>query len=289
MILRRRDPAHDPVENMLVRDVENALELPELILIEPVEMRLAEGLHIEVEFTEAAAAGPEGESAASDFGLSHLAPIDGSPVCWNALVNLTIVRKIARGRRMTSFEFFTVLLSFMVSLGVANLLQTIVRLIQEAPRIQFSLTYALWVAAIFDLQVTFWFKAWSYHDGFALRVETSIPPLALAIIAFIACGLATVRVPETGPIDLRGFHVRQGRKYQIAYAAFMLVAIAQAALMGDAARDFSTFVFNSAIQAGLALICVVAAMFHRQRWLQIWAPAILLISAAAFYGRLMEQ
>ena len=190
---------------------------------------------------------------------------------------------------MTSFEYFTVLLSFVVSLGVANLLQTIVRLIQEHERVHFSLTYALWAAAIFNLQVTFWFKAWTYHEQFALRTETSIPPLVLAIIAFIACGLATVRVPENGPIDLRGFHARQGRKYQVAYAVFMLVAIVQSALMGDAARDYGTFLFNSVVQVVLALICVVAAAFHRVRWVQIWAPAILLFSAIAFYGRLMDQ
>lgn len=190
---------------------------------------------------------------------------------------------------MTSFEYFTVLLSFVVSLGVANLLQTIVRLIQERDRVHFSLTYALWVAAIFNLQVTYWFKAWTYHDRFTLRTETSIPPLVLAIIAFIACGLATVRVPETGPIDLRGFHAKQGPQYQGAYAAFMLVAIGQAALMGDAARDLPGFIYSSVVQVVLALVCIVAASFPRIRWVQIWAPGLLLFSAIAFYGRLMSD
>jgi hypothetical protein len=92
---------------------------------------------------------------------------------------------------MTAFEFFTVLLSIIVSLGVASLLQSVVRLIQDSSRVQFSLTWALWAAAIFNLQISYWLKAWSYHEHFALRIVTSIPPLVLAIIAFIGCGLAT--------------------------------------------------------------------------------------------------
>jgi hypothetical protein len=190
---------------------------------------------------------------------------------------------------MSAFEFFTVLLSFVVSLGVASLLLAIAHLIQESRRVQFSLSYALWAAVIFDLQITFWLKSWQYRESYALRIETSVPPLLLAIIAFIACGLATPRIPESGPIDLRTFHTLQGRKYQIAYAIFMIVAIFQTALMSDMAKDSSFQVSDSIVLIVLALIATAAAVFHRLRWLQIGAPAILLISAVFFYGRLMEQ
>jgi len=190
---------------------------------------------------------------------------------------------------MSAFEFFTVLLSFVVSLGVASLLLAIARLIQESSRVQFSLAYALWAAVIFDLQVTFWLKSWIYREGFVLRIETSIPPLLLAIIAFITCGLATPHIPAAGPIDLRAFHAEQGRKYQIAYATFMIVAIFQLWLMSGVATDSSHLVEDSIVLVVLALIAIVAAVFHRQKWIQIGAPAILLVSAAFFYGRLMEQ
>ncbi|HEV7690101.1 MAG TPA: hypothetical protein VGO52_04740, partial [Hyphomonadaceae bacterium] len=86
---------------------------------------------------------------------------------------------------MTSFEFFTVLLSFVVSIGVAHLLQTVARLIQEHDRVRFSLTWALWAGAIFNLQITYWLRSWMYHEHFTLRTETSVPPLVLAIIAFL--------------------------------------------------------------------------------------------------------
>lgn len=192
---------------------------------------------------------------------------------------------------MTSFEFYTVLLSFVVSLGVAGLLQAVVRLIQESPRVKFSLTWSLWATAIFVLQIIYWLKSWTYHEHFMLRVETSIPPLLLAIVSFTACGMATPNIPETGIIDLREFHERQGRKYQIGYAAFMLVAIVQGALMGgigDPLAD-SGFLTDVITQSIIAVVCIACAIFRRPRWLQAGAPAVFLLSIIPYYGRLMEQ
>jgi hypothetical protein len=192
---------------------------------------------------------------------------------------------------MTSFEFFTVLLSFVVSIGVAHLLQTVVQLIQEHDRVRFSLTWALWAGAIFNLQITFWLRSWTYHENFTLRTETSIPPLVLAIVAFLACGLVAPRVRDTGDIDLRAFHDEDGRKYQIAYAAFMLVAIAQGILMADIAGENATttrLITDSVVQGGFALLAIVCAIFHRVRWLQTVVPALFLVFALNFYGRMME-
>jgi hypothetical protein len=193
---------------------------------------------------------------------------------------------------MTSFEFFTVLLSFVVSIGVAHLLQTVARLIQEHDRVRFSLTWALWAAAIFNLQITFWLRSWFYHEQFTLRTETSVPPLVLAIIAFLTCGLCSPRLREAGEIDLRAFHAEDGRKYQIAYAAFMLVAIAQGILMADIANEdlpANKLVTDSIIQGGFALMAILAAVFHKVRWLQVAVPAIFIIAALGFYGQMMEK
>lgn len=193
---------------------------------------------------------------------------------------------------MTSFEFFTVLLSFVVSIGVAHLLQTVARLIQEHDRVRFSLVWALWAAAIFNLQIVFWLRSWTYHEHFTLRTETSVPPLVLAILAFMTCGLVAPRVRDTGEIDLRLFHDEDGRKYQIAYAAFMLVAIVQGLMMANIANeqlDQAQLLTDSAVLAGYALLAILAAVFHRVRWLQAGVPALFLLAALGFYERMMEH
>jgi ABC-type Na+ efflux pump permease subunit len=193
---------------------------------------------------------------------------------------------------MTSFEFFTVLLSFVVSIGVAHLLQTVARLIQEHDRVRFSITWALWAAAIFNLQITFWLRSWVYHENYTLRTETSVPPLVLAIIAFLTCGLVSPRVRESGEIDLRAFHAEDGRKYQIAYAAFMIIAIIQGLLMADIAGetpDANQLLTDSIVLGVLAGLAIVAAICNRVRWIQVGVPAFFILFALNFYGRMMEQ
>jgi hypothetical protein len=64
--------------------------------------------------------------------------------------------------------------------------------------------------------------------------------------------------------------------------------IAQSVLMANLSADASSLVMDSTIQAGMAVIAIVAALFQRQRWLQIGAPAAFLVGAVMFYGRLME-
>jgi hypothetical protein len=69
----------------------------------------------------------------------------------------------------------------------------------------------------------------------------------------------------------------------------MLVAIVQAFLMSDLASDTSRLFQDTAVQAVIAFIAIAAAVFQRQRWLQIAAPALFLLSTITFYGRLMEE
>jgi hypothetical protein len=191
---------------------------------------------------------------------------------------------------MSTFEYFTVLLSFVVSLGVANLLQALTQMMQAGSRVRISLAYGLWFASIFNLQIAFWLKAWTYSANYQMRTETTILPLVLAILAFITCGLATPRVPAEGVIDLRAFHAKQGPKYQGAYAAFMLVSIIQAIIMHDVAEAQSdqALLLDNIVAGLIAATCIAAACFPKQNWLQIGAPAVFLLSFLRYYGQLME-
>ena len=187
---------------------------------------------------------------------------------------------------MSVFEFYTVLLSFVVSLGLASLLGSIVRLLQVADRVRFSWPHALWTVTIFNLQIVFWLKSWTYRDSFDLSVSTALPPLVLAIIAFFACGLVSPHIPEDGTVDLEEFHARQGRKYQTAAALFMLAAIIQAALM-DGFFTTAAMVTDSVFQFGLAMLAIAAALTPRSRWMQVAAPAIWVLSVLFFLPRLL--
>ena len=188
---------------------------------------------------------------------------------------------------MSDFDFFTILLSFVISLGVTTLLAAVARLVQESDRVVFSWRYALWAAAIFNLQVTFWIKSWSYRNSYEMHLSTAMPPLILAIAAFLACGLATPPIRDGGPIDLKAFHETNGKKYAIAFAVFMVLAIVQAAVYGDLFPDGSNVPVDTIMQAAFAALAGAAARRPRWHWLQVAAPIVLLAGSIGYYEKLI--
>lgn len=188
---------------------------------------------------------------------------------------------------MSDFDYFTVLLSFVVSLGVTTLLATVARLLQESDRVVFSWRYALWAAAIFNLQVSFWIKSWSYHESYEMHISTALPPLMLAIAAFLACGLATPAVRDGETINLKAFHDANGGKYAIAFAAFMVLAIVQAALYGDLFPGEFSVPVDAIMQATFAVLAIAAAGFRGQGWLQVGVPIVFLAGSVAYYEKLI--
>jgi hypothetical membrane protein len=111
--------------------------------------------------------------------------------------------------------------------------------------------------------------------------------LLLAIVGYLACGLATPPIPDEGVIDLDAFHERQGPKYMVAITVFMALAIVQGVLMGDFRFDAAEMPWDIIVQVGLGLLALVSAMLLRRRWIQILAPSIFLTSSVFYYLRLI--
>jgi len=186
---------------------------------------------------------------------------------------------------LAAFDFYIVLLSIVVSISVAGLLTAVVRLIQASRRVRFAWTWAVWAVAIFALQVLFWLRSYSYRDLFQLRLSTTLPPLALAILAFLASGLVTPHVPDAGPVDLAEFHRREGRKYIAACMAFSLTAVVQTAVMSryeahtDPRAYWGPLLFAS--------VEAFAIWQIRRRSVSIAAGLLLLVGNASYYLTLM--
>ena len=94
----------------------NSIELP---LVKCRQMRFAECLHEKVQLAESRACSRGNASLRRRVSISLMA------VLWHAGGDPDYHAQPGHGvgPHMTSFEFFTVLLSFVVSLGVASLLQ----------------------------------------------------------------------------------------------------------------------------------------------------------------------
>jgi hypothetical protein len=185
---------------------------------------------------------------------------------------------------MSLFEFYTVLLSLVISIGLATLLGATLRLIQDADRVVFSLPHAVWSLAVFLQQLGFWLKAWSYNVTLELTAAAFFLPVILAVLAFACCSLVTPHIPETGQIDLRAFHQRQGPKYAIAMALYMSIAVVQFLVMDPITKES---LIRCAVMAAQIVVALAAARFGSLAWLQLTTPILLLLVNLQFILELL--
>lgn len=180
---------------------------------------------------------------------------------------------------MGLFEFYTVLLSIVISIGLASLLGAGIRLIQEADRVTFSAVHALWAAAIFLQQLGFWLKSWDYHALTDLTPVIFFIPFVLAILAYACSALVTPHIPEHGPVDLKAFHVRHSPKYAVTMAAYFLMAIVQAVMMDPMTAELR---IDALVMGAMATIVLASARWSNVRWLQVITPCLILIAQLRF-------
>lgn len=180
---------------------------------------------------------------------------------------------------MGLFEFYTVLLSIVISIGLASLLGTAMRLIQDADRVTFSAIHALWAVAIFLQQLGFWLKSWDYHALTDLTPVIFFTPLSLAILAYACSALVTPHIPEHGPIDLKAFHARQSPRYAVAMAAYLLMAIVQAIMMDPMTADLQ---IDGLVMGLMAAVILVSVRWSRIAWLQVLTPCLIMLAQLRF-------
>ncbi len=107
---------------------------------------------------------------------------------------------------MTIFEHLSVLLSLILSLGIASLLLGVARLCQEWRRVVFSWPHALWTLVIFLTQILFWLYAFSFHNFSKTSLIGLTMPIAMVTAVFLQGALVTPNIEPSGPIDLAAFH-----------------------------------------------------------------------------------
>jgi len=165
---------------------------------------------------------------------------------------------------MTASEHVLILLSLIISLGLAHLLNGIARLI-HAKDIQWSWLHGVWIIFILLLFIDFWISVWQ------LRLETDWNIwmvgfwVTMATLLYLVAALAVPdKIPDRG-MDLGAFHDVNRKRYLGLWIFAMTFAFA-ANLMLEGFAGANVIVI-------LNVLCLVAAGFGRPLWLQ-WAGTL---------------
>lgn len=184
---------------------------------------------------------------------------------------------------MTVFEHLMVLLSLILSLGIASLLIGVARLAQEWRRVAFSWPHALWTAVIFLNQILFWLYAFTFRNVAHTSLTGLTLALALVVAVFLQGALVTPYIHDEGPIDLAAFHQSHRFQYLGAVVVYDLLFLAYAAHI---ATVMPISAWSYAIPLYLIAIAL-PAIFFRAAWVQVGCALLQLVSALAAFPELV--
>jgi len=186
---------------------------------------------------------------------------------------------------VTIFEHMMVLLSLILSLGIASLLIGVARLAQESRRVVFSWPHALWTALIFMNQILFWLYAFTFRHLPQTSLVGAALALGLVITVFLQGALVTPYIHDEGPIDLKAFHQSHRFQYLGAIVVYEILVLAYSAHISTL-MQISTWSF--VIPAYLVATALPAIVF-RAAWVQIVCALLQLASALMAFAQLIAS
>ncbi|MBV9991942.1 MAG: hypothetical protein JOZ72_11695 [Alphaproteobacteria bacterium] len=186
---------------------------------------------------------------------------------------------------MTIFEHVMVLLSLILSLGIASLLIGVARLAQEWRRVVFSWPHALWTVLIFFNQILFWLYAFTFRH----LPQTSLVGVALAlglvISVFLQGALVTPYIHDEGPIDLKAFHQSHRFQYLGAIVVYELLVLAYSAHIST----LMTISVLSFVVPAYLIVTALPEIFFRAPWVQVACALLQLASALTAFAQLVAS
>jgi len=178
---------------------------------------------------------------------------------------------------MSIFDYVMLLISVVLSLGLARLLETHARLIKRGAEVRWSAVYLAWFAIVGALHVDLWATLW------AVRTTTHWQWTEIMAFFFQAVALfygSVLLAPEesTDTIDLWRFHLENRRRYIPAVIVYTALGC-WLSLTFLPTEQFLSAVYT----VGLPLVAVcVLAMVASSVWVQR-AIALVLVVWIAWY------
>ena len=177
---------------------------------------------------------------------------------------------------MRPFEYISVLLSIVISLALAHLLNGIARIIENGFR-RFSIPLAQWIAFCLFLCVDYWFSIWHARDESAWTLGYVCQLLLQAAVIYIASRLIVPTPIADQTIDLTAFFESNRRKFMGVLVVLAVINEATNLTLGG----FSSLVLGLMVIAWVVLF--TAAWIWKSQSVQL-AVAVANVVLTAYYA-----
>ena len=153
---------------------------------------------------------------------------------------------------MDVFEFILVLMTVIVSLGIAELLGGVVRVLQH--ELKPGHLHWLWVLLIFNMQIQWLWFSWNFRDRGSWLFPEFMLLIAPPILLYMSAAVLFPRTSTGDDLDAHFFRRRQ---------PFFLLTIATVVLFGLSHRFLEDGDLASVTNAfRLVLVCMCAGLIY---------------------------
>ena len=181
---------------------------------------------------------------------------------------------------MNPFEFIILFFSFIYTLALTHLLFAWTRMIRHRRQLVFSWPHLLWMlVALGNLSVN-WISLWDFRTDGGLPLGIIATGFLFVIINYFVCALVSPDLDAGETYDMRQFHECEGPTY---IAAVLVLIVAS--ILGNFFAGFLLGVSNWGNENNLVIAFLapsIAALLVKRAWVQVLAPAALLVGAIAY-------
>lgn len=180
---------------------------------------------------------------------------------------------------MSSFEFVFGMISVITSLALTRLLSGCAGLYRHSDHIRFCWRHACWTAMALMLLLGNWAAFWQMRDVRTWSGLEALIPLVFVSVLYAFCDLVMPDEPKDGQLlDLREYHVQQGRRYKTLQLLFSVLAVLVIARRSTGIHDWFAGSGFALVAAG----CSLVALRTKRVWLDTAAAVLLLAMAPVF-------
>jgi hypothetical protein len=181
---------------------------------------------------------------------------------------------------MNPFEFIILFFSFIYTLALTHLLFAWTRMIRHRRQLVFSWPHLLWMlVALGNLSIN-WISLWDFRTGGSLPLGTIAAGFLFVIINYFVCALVSPDFEGGETYDMRRFHECEGPTYIGATLVLIVLSIVENFLAGALLGVSNWGNENNLVIA--FLVPVVVPLLVKREWVQVLAPAALLVGVIAY-------
>ena len=176
---------------------------------------------------------------------------------------------------MTVFEFVMVLVSIIIGLGIARMLDGILRILRSGRPYRTYWVHSLWLALTFFEMVNHWAYRWTFYQA---RVDWTVFELLFfllpTILLFLASGLL---FPEAEVTSMREYYYQQRQPFFTVFISLMVVYTMENWWVLDTGFGSRGDIVRSSIIA----LCIPLMITQRTRIHAVLTVAVFLVIIGA--------